>query len=242
MKVVQLGLVWSHPRVYLYRVRPTDPGERILEMTKLVLATVCVLIIAMTTSSLAQRPEGIRLVGKVGMVNTILNSDEIKDGDGGFGFSLGGGIIIPFARSPFTLQGEVNYVDKRSWVRVQEGDSPGSTLAQFELQFEYFDIPVMLNWNFTQEPELLIYLQGGAMASILASAQVEDQSSGEIVKEKIDDEMKDAVFGALVGAGLQAGRIVVEIRYNIGVTGVGEIQDTGKPRIDTLNFLFGFVF
>jgi hypothetical protein len=211
-------------------------------MSKFVIAVITLLIITMTTTCLAQRPEGIRLVGKVGMVNTILHSAEIKDGDGGFGFSFGGGIIIPLPRTPFTLQGEVNYVDKRSWVRVQETDSPGSTLAQYELQFEYFDIPAMLNWNFTQEPELAIYLQGGAMASILASAQVEDQISGEIVKEKIKDEMKDAVFGLLLGAGLQAGRIVVEVRYNFGVTGIGEAKDAGNPRIDTMNFLFGFVF
>lgn len=211
-------------------------------MSKYVIAIITLLIITMATTCFAQRPEGIRLVGKVGMVNTILNSDEIKDGDGGFGFSLGGGLIIPLPGKRFTLQGEVNYVDKRSWVRVQEGDSPGNTLAQYELQFEYVDIPVMLNWNFTREPELAIYLQGGAMASILASAQVEDQRDGTIVKEEIKDEMNDAVFGMLLGAGLQAGRIVVEVRYNFGVTGIGEAREAGDPRIDTMNFLFGFVF
>jgi len=40
----------------------------------------------------------------------------------------------------------------------------------------------------------------------------------------------------------QSDGTVVEVRYDVGVTGSGEARDAGDPRIDTMNFLFGFVF
>jgi len=213
-------------------------------MTKLVITSTCLLLLLITLiapTAFAQIPEGIRPVVKGALVTTIFNSSEIKDADAGFGYSFGAGAIIPLGNPAFSIQPEVNYVDKRAWVRVQEGDSPGLTLAQYELQFSYLDIPVVANWYFSRAPELRIYLQGGAMASLRLSSKLEDEVNGEIVKKDIEG-LNDLTWGIPIGIGLQAGRITVEMRYDIGLTKVGNVEDAGDPRIDTLNFLFGFVF
>jgi len=216
-------------------------------MKKLLVLLVCAVSLVWATTVTAQLPgPGVRPVVKGGMVVTILNSDEIQDGDAGFGFSLGAGAFMLLGNPRFAIQAEINYVDKRAWVRVQEGSSPGQTLTQFEMQYKYLDVPVLIDWIFFEGPEMRAFLQGGPVASFLLGAKIEDQRNGEIVKEKISG-LNDATFSMALGAGLQAGIITVEMRYYFGVTKIGDTGSAsdpkaGDPRLDTLNFIFGLMF
>ena len=127
-----------------------------------------------------------------------------------------GGAFARFALGPINAQVEGLYS-----VRGVQGDIPG--LGEYELNQHYFDIPLLLNFEFPLPAPVSPYVYAGPCWSYLLKAEDGDGTD-------IKDQMKDNEFSLLFGVGMRATKLHFDIRYQLGLTELEE-EDTAASTL-----------
>ncbi len=101
-------------------------------------------------------------------------------------------------------------------------------LPQAEVRYQSIQVPVLLRVNFPLRERTAIYALGGGFGGFpqKAEARVGD------VAENIKNELETFHYGAIAGAGLQAGLFCFELRYHFGISNIlvedDEIGPSGR--------------
>ncbi len=156
------------------------------------------------------------------------------------GISLNVGIA-----SFFSLQPEVLYVQKgtKATIEVEEGIN-----ANIKCEADYVEIPVMLNFSFAKEGSSFVpSILAGPYFGWNARAKVKMTEGGESYSEDFKDSVKDTDFGLAFGVGLGmkvgSGKIVLDVRYDLGLTNVAEGMAEGESvKNKTWLFMLGYYF
>ena len=140
------------------------------------------------------------------------------------GISLNVGIA-----SFFSLQPEVLY--------VQKGTKGSETIEGEEVtgkyEFDYVEVPLLLNFSFAKEGSSFVpSIFAGPYAGFNTRAKIKVTEAGESYSEDFKDEVKDTEFGLTFGIGLGKkighGKIVLDVRYDLGLTNIATSSFEGN--------------
>jgi hypothetical protein len=155
------------------------------------------------------------------------------------GISLNVGIA-----SFFSLQPEVLY--------VQKGTKGSDTVEGVEItgkyELDYVEVPLLLNFSFAKEGSSFVpSIFAGPYAGFNARAKIKVTEDGESYSEDFKDSVKDTEFGLTFGIGLGKkighGKIVLDVRYDLGLTNIGEEMQEGESvKNKTWLFMLGYYF
>ncbi len=180
-------------------------------------------LILTTISAYAQPKFGVR-VG-VNISKQELKSDSINV-DPKSKFGLGLAVV-----SEFPLGEVISFAPELHW--LQKGykiDDINLPVGELTATFNYLELPLLVRANFGETAKFFVF--GGPSIGSLLSGRTEDGSGNA---EDLDfDDWSRFELGAHLGAGFSVGPIVVDIRYLLGISNIGndlpddvEIRNTG---------------
>jgi hypothetical protein len=179
-----------------------------------VCSLVLVLILASSSAALAQNKGAGFRIG-------VNFSSPAVDPDPGDDFPLEGrtgivgGVFYVFPVAPhFSIQPEWLYSQKRAEVTF-----PGEGTTKFDL--DYFDVPILLRWDSTQAAASSFNVFAGPSFNWRHRARAEGPEGDEDIREDI--ERID--LGLVLGAGIEAGRFVLDGRYQFGLKDINKESD-----------------
>ncbi|MDD8030808.1 MAG: porin family protein [Acidobacteriota bacterium] len=159
------------------------------------------------------------------------------------GFVGGVSMNIGLSRM-FSLQPEVLYVQKGS--KFSEGINGDS--YEVKINFDYLEIPLLLNLSFQKEGSSFApSIFAGPYIGLNTSAKAKATYGGETYTEDLKDYIKDTDFGLTFGIGLGkqlgAGKLLLDVRYDLGLTNIVEDAAEGESaKTRTWLFMIGYSF
>ncbi len=153
--------------------------------------------------------QGFSFGPKIGVSSTTLkfDDDEIEGGDQQTGYHVGA-----FARlggGGLFVQPEVLFT-QTSGDFTYNGFDPGGD-PDFEASFNRLDIPVMVGFKLFK----IMRVQAGPIASINLKTDI--SNAGEDIQ---DVDTNSATFGYQAGVGLDIGNLIIDAKYEGGLSGV----------------------
>jgi len=157
-----------------------------------------------------------------------------------------GGISLNVNIASFlSLQPEVLYVQKgtKGTVEIEEGVN-----ANLKLEADYVEIPVLLNFSLAKEGSSFVpSVFAGPYVGLNTRARIKLTSGSESYSEDFKDSVKDTDFGLAFGVGLGmkvgSGKIVLDVRYDLGLTNIAEGMAEGESvKSKTWLFMLGYWF
>lgn len=133
------------------------------------------------------------------------------------GFGVGFFIELPVSGS-LSIQPEVHYM-------FINNKGTEQYMPQTEIRYQSVQVPLLLRINIPFQDRSVIYFLGGPYAGTFHKAEV--KATGAV--NNITDDLEDFYFGATAGAGIQAGRLGFEVRYNFGLTNILPEDDVFSP-------------
>jgi len=147
-----------------------------------------------------------------GQTNGIEMTSEAE-----IGFGVGLFVELPVSGS-LSIQPEVHYM-------FINNKGTEQYMPQTEVRYQTVQVPLLLRINIPFQDRSAIYFLGGPYAGSFHKAEV--KANGAV--NDITDDLEDFYFGATAGAGIQAGRIGFEVRYNFGLTNILPEEDIFGP-------------
>lgn len=111
--------------------------------------------------------------------------------------------------------------------------SQGASAGTTSVNYNYINLPVMFNFHTSEK----FFLQAGPQLGVLASADVSSGTSSVSVK----DQLKDIDFALCLGLGGEFSKMIVNARYNIGLTSTSKSSSGSYPN-SVMQFSVGFKF
>ena len=173
--------------------------------------------------------------GRLGMNWTSIKSDFDEGLD-----ARTSGVIGVFTRhklsSSFYVQPELNYVLKGASRRV---DGPLGTPFDFRYSFDYFELPVLLKYNFGSKPgdgvKPEIFLGPFVALSLSGSLEVKDVPNSEVSIENLKSTDIGIAFGTGINFSVEYIDIILELRYTLSLSSF----DDNIDQADLRNAKFG---
>lgn len=189
---------------------------------------ICALLIG--TPAFAQWNVG----GLINISNSTVSVDPNPSSEnyaGRFGFGIGAVLDRPLAGS-LELHAEPMFMQKGTTI-----DDDGDEVV---LKSSYFELPLMLRYNFQSRGNITPYAMAGPSFGYLLGAKFESGNSEFDAK----DQFKSADFGVGLGGGAKIPRdnlqLFVEARYMLGIANVNDDESDGTTvKNRGLYFLFG---
>ena len=142
------------------------------------------------------------------------------------------------------MQPEILYVQKGTkWSETLEGEE---FTGKYEL--DSVEVPLLLNFSFPIAGSSFVpSVYAGPYAGFNTRAKVKVTEAGESYSEDFKDEVKDTEFGLTFGIGLGKkighGKIVLDVRYDLGLTNIAEGMAEGESvKNKTWLFMLGYYF
>ena len=181
------------------------------------------LVLAFLGGPLAAQENRVGLVAGVSIAS--LGGDDSGDPDSSLGLDVGAYLSWEVAES-WAIRPGIYYVQKGA-----EATDAGGTL---ELNLDYVELPVLLEYRIPTEGALGVHLFGGPAVAFEVSCELELSGSGVSATVDCTDPNLDGGFqtssvdfGIMLGGGLRfsAGGsvdLVVEGSYNLGLTSIDD--------------------
>lgn len=179
---------------------------------------------------------------------TLANRVSEPDNFEGYPFKskmgLVGGVFVNkgIARG-FSIQPELLYVQKGAKITVPEED------AKVDFIFDYIEIPLLLKYSFSKEGSKLIpSVFAGTFFGLSTARKMKITVGPDSETEDLKEDTKSSEFGLTFGAGfdwpLGSGRIVVDARFDLGLTDIvkPEVEEPSYMKTRTWLFMIGYSF
>ncbi len=149
-------------------------------------------------------------------------------------FGLTGGIMMEMPMGPISLGAEVLYTQKgEKYTFEEEGD------LLINLKLDYIEVPVMAKLNLL--PIVKVY--GGVSFGFLTTAEEIVEIDGEEVDSMdLKDFINTTEMGAIMGVQVKISKLVLDARYNHGLTDIMKDNEGDAVNLRTLYATVGFMF
>ena len=201
-------------------------------------AGAAMMLLAMGVSEAsAQRPIRVGIIGGANMAS-FWGSDA-DNMDSRMGFDVGGLIQVPMG-DMITIQPEVHYSQRGA---TSEVEVLGETFES-ELALDYIHVPVLLRAGLPlAEGFDFDFLVGPSFGFLMScSESVNDAEDTDCD----DDTVKGFDYGIIAGGGFSwaagPGDVLLDIRYDLGLTAIGDQEDAPDVKNSALQFLLGYAF
>lgn len=207
---------------------------------KVMLIGAVALVLLLPNLSLAKRITGGL---KIGMNSANLHGEAMKELEEELGEVLksklglcAGGFIRFNISKTFAIQPEVLYTMKGAKF---EQTILGETMT-FKMNLSYLEIPVLVKLMIPTSSGIKPSLFAGPTLAIKLSGKTKLEYAGET--EELDiEKMKDTDFGLIIGAGVDFGRLTVDLRYVLGLTAIEEGAEL-ETKNGVISLLVGYSF
>jgi opacity protein-like surface antigen len=210
-------------------------------MKKLFLAAS--ILFATGANVLAQAPQfGVKIGGNLSTVTTTEDSEGLKSNPG---FQIGVTLDYELAENVYLLSG-LELVQKGFKVELEE-DGLEYTLTGKPL---YLQIPIHIGYKFDlgnakfvpQVGPYLAYGLGGKATTKMSVDDVEMDMSTDVDYFDEDNNVKKLDLGLTVGAGLEIGKIGVNLGYSLGLMNIADSDDDSSVKNGSLFITVGYKF
>lgn len=172
---------------------------------------------------------------KAGVNISNLTISEIDDQNNRYGYHFGIFTLIPL-KNRFGIQFEALYTSKGSGLTTNSDFEFGTNPpTEVEVYLNYLDIPIAGVYQLNE----FVTLRAGLYANVLLSNQVE--AIGEDIVPAVErDHFNRYGIGVMAGAGFNVHPITLGVRYNHGLTAIGQESLPGEFLNDARHSLFQF--
>ena len=162
--------------------------------------------------------------------------------DGSYtGFGVGGFVGLQLSPS-FAIEPEVLY--------VQKGIKLDATAGNAKIKVPYFEIPVLAKFRIPAKGQSIVspHLYAGPALAFKTGCHVKGTGSTGTISEPcdapaIDVRVKSTDFSLAFGGGVDVGRAIIDVRYDLGLSKVGD-DPSGNNDVKnrTIYLLAGWTF
>lgn len=148
------------------------------------------------------------------------------------GFQLGAYLRIG---TKYYLQPELLYSVKGGVIEVAENSV---SLGKQDYKMGTMDIPVLVGTKLFSLPMVNVRAFAGPIASFVIS---KDLTIDNLVPDKEDIKLKNAIWSAAIGAGVDVMMFTLDVRYEFGLNNISDNSDTFKSmKSNTFNVSLGW--
>ena len=224
-----------------------------MKQGKIILIAISLLMIS--SSVFAQ---GITAKGVKGGLNiATLTGDEVEDAKSKIGFNFGGFLAYEF-NEMFSLQLEVLFTMKGAKFEdeytEEEDDYEYYEKYEGSWNLNYLEIPILAKLNIPMKGNIKPNVFLGPALGVTLTATYEydyeykGYEDGQLVDEysgSIDGDIEDIKgvdFGLVFGAGIEFGKIIVDARYNLGLSTIEENGEDVEVKNNVISVMLGYSF
>lgn len=200
-----------------------------MKRTILGTAGLALALFAFADDAAAQRPMRVGIIGGYNMASFW--GDDAEDVDSRSGFDVGGLIQVPMG-DMITIQPEVHYSQR------------GATVGDTEIALDYIHVPLLFKAGLPLAEGMdFDFLVGPSFGfNMSCSMSVDDADDVDCP----DDTVKGFDYGIIAGGSIAwaagPGDILVDVRYDLGLTAIGDEEDAADLKNSALQFLVGYAF
>ena len=201
------------------------------------IVSALVLSVAASSAALAQKSEvhfGVLAGGVFAKVGGSDAPDNIKTR---VGIAAGGFVTIGVSKN-VAIEPEALF--------VQKGAKQEESGVELNVKVSYVEVPVLLKLRFPGSGTVVPHVYAGPYVAFKAgchfsASQGSTSASGSCEEQPLDTKLKSTDFGATFGGGVDVGRAIIDVRYDLGFTKIG---DPSEPDIKNRAFylLVGWTF
>lgn len=183
---------------------------------------------------------GQTIIPKAGITFSTFGGDDAGDDTKSkLGFTIGAGLNTPLGDGMFSLQPELNYVQKGAKAEYDNQDRTD------KLTLGYLEVPVLVKVTFGEATKFYVNAGPSVGFGLGGKYKVEIGDNSEDVDVKFgdgDDEDKYYVekgtdIGFQLGAGvIVAEKVMIDVRYGLGLT---DLYDDTSMKNNVLQFTVG---
>ncbi|MGB2763813.1 MAG: porin family protein [Candidatus Aminicenantaceae bacterium] len=122
-------------------------------------------------------------------------------------------IMLLLPNLSFAIQPEVLYTMKGAKIEATVLD----ITSMWEFNLSYLEVPVLVKFMIPTPGSVKPNLYAGPAVAIMLSGKVKHKIPGWPVEEEDLRNMQDSDFGLIVGAGIDFGKLMVDVRYVLGL-------------------------
>lgn len=134
----------------------------------------------------------------------------------------------------FAIQPELLY--------IQNGVKVSDSGATLKWNFDYLVIPVLAKYKFEASETVKPYIMAGPYLGFKLSAKIKGESDDVSLEADIDEAKGTdfgVVFGGGVGVTMGSGQLLLEARYNLGLS---EIMEDYTSKNRSFSLMVGYAF
>lgn len=170
---------------------------------------------------------------KVGYTTSKLRT-ELKGFEEDFkaGFQAGAFIRINVSKK-FYLQPEIYYA-------IKGGNLDSNSLTQ-KFKLETLDVPLIVGYKLIGKEAFNFRLFAGPVASFIMDKNIKFKLDGkELSGDKVNNTIKDAIWGVQMGAGFDILIFTFDVRYEIGLNDISSDNYEAKLKSNTFHVSLGW--
>jgi hypothetical protein len=208
---------------------------------KVILIGAVAIMLMLPSLSLAA---GIKVGLKIGMNRADFHGEDVQEmlqAMGGYmeskwGLCAGGFVRFNISKT-FAIQPEVLYTMKGAKI-----DSTVLRIkSKWEFNLSYLEVPVIVKFMIPTPGGVKPNLYAGPSLAIKLSSKIKHEIPGWPVEEQDIEGMKDTDFGLIIGAGIDFGKLMVDLRYVLGLTAISDDANSDiKNRV--ISLMIGYSF
>jgi hypothetical protein len=181
---------------------------------------------------------GQTIIPKVGLTLATLGGDDAGDeAKSKAGFTVGVALNMPLGDGMFSLQPELNYIQKG--VKYEEGDFKET------LSLGYLEVPVLAKVTFGEATKFYFNAGPSVGFGLGGKYKIEEDGEKEEADVKFGDDKNDGKFYIQKGTdiGLQLGggviiaeKVMIDLRYGLGLT---DLEDDSSIKNNVFQLTVG---
>lgn len=195
-------------------------------------AGVALVLLALGASeAAAQRPVRLGVIGGANLSGAW--GDDAEGTGTRTGFDVGGLVQLPMG-DMITIQPEVHYTQKGYEVETAGFES--------EVSLNYIQVPILFRAGVPLAEGFDVDFQVGPSFGFLVSCE----ASAGSVSADCDESVKSFDYGIIAGGSFSwaagPGDLLFDIRYDLGLTAIGDQENAADVKNTNFQFLVGYAF
>ena len=210
-----------------------------MKRTSLGTAGLALALFAFADDAAAQRPMRVGVIGGYNMASFW--GDDADDADSRSGFDIGGLVQIPMG-DMITIQPEVHYSQRGASF---EEEVLGETF-EVEYALDYIHVPILFKAGLPLAEGFDFDFQFGPSLGFNMGCDLEPEEGDSVECEDAGFDVKGFDYGIIAGGSFAwaagPGDVLVDVRYDLGLTSIIDEEDADDIKNSALQFLVGYAF
>lgn len=146
------------------------------------------------------------------------------------------GAFVRFKLKKWYLQPEAYFAAKGGELSYDmsqiDPNSPQTAITQ-KVNLQTIDVPVLLGYKLIDPPMMNLRIHGGPVASLVLNKDISITTDGvDTPSGDFEETLKDAIWGAQVGAGVDFLVFTLDVRYEFGLSNIYDKPENATGNLE----------